>query len=144
MQYRIFKKRMMNRLVMTNEDEIPWANATEEKSVIQGQTTPFMVNANSPRGQYTQTNATLAVVLSAIGAVLMVGSGPGICCAIPAIILANGALAITNSQPGHPDASTAKAAQIIGWIVIGLTIAIILFLILVIGGLGGLGLVLGN
>ena len=46
MQYRIFKKRMMNRLVMTNEDEIPWANATEEKSVIQGQTTPFMVNAN--------------------------------------------------------------------------------------------------
>ena len=29
-------------------------------------------------------------------------------------------------------------------IVIGLTIAIILFLILVLGGLGGLGLVLGN
>jgi len=130
---------------MTEEDKIPWANETEEKSVIQGQPTPFMVNANSSMGQYTQTNATLAVVLSAIGAVLLIGSGGGgICCSIPAIILANSALTITNSQPGHPDASTAKAAQIIGWIVIGLTIAIILFLVLVIGGLGGLGLVLGN
>jgi hypothetical protein len=74
----------------------------------------------------------------------MVGSGPGICCAIPAIILANGALAITNSQPGPPDASTAKAAQIIGWIVIGFSIVIILLVVLFIGGLGGLGLLLGN
>ena len=130
---------------MNNEDEIPWANATEEKSVIQGQTTPFMVNANSSMGQYTQTNATLAVVLSAIGAVLLIGSGGGgICCSIPAIILANGALTITNSQPGHPDAGTAKAAQIIGWIVTGVTILFILGFLLIIGGIGGLGLLAGN
>ena len=145
MQYRIFKKRMMKRLVMTNEDEIPCANETEEKSVIQGQPTPFMVNANSSMGQYTQTNATLAVVLSAIGAVLLIGSGGGgICCSIPAIILANSALTITNSQPGHPDASTAKAAQIIGWIVTGVTILFILGFLLIIGGIGGLGLLAGN
>ena len=130
---------------MTEEDKIPWANETEEKSVIQGQPTPFMVNANSSMGQYTQTNATLAVVLSAIGAVLLIGSGGGgICCSIPAIILANGALTITNSQPGHPDAGTAKAAQIIGWIVTGVTILLILGFLLIIGGIGGLGLLAGN
>tara|TARA_B110000003_G_scaffold36305_1_gene33374 strand:+ start:306 stop:698 length:393 start_codon:yes stop_codon:yes gene_type:complete len=130
---------------MNNEDEIPWANEIEEKSVIQGQPTPFMVNANSSMGQYTQTNATLAVVLSAIGAVLLIGSGGGgICCSIPAIILANGALTITNSQPGHPDAGTAKAAQIIGWIVTGVTILFILGFLLIIGGIGGLGLLAGN
>ena len=104
-----------------------------------------MVNANSSMGQYTQTNATLAVVLSAIGAVLLIGSGGGgICCSIPAIILANGALTITNSQPGHPDAGTAKAAQIIGWIVTGVTILFILGFLLIIGGIGGLGLLAGN
>ena len=130
---------------MNNEDEIPWANEIEEKSVIQGQPTPFMVNANSSMGQYTQTNATLAVVLSAIGAVLLIGSGGGgICCSIPAIILANGALTITNSQPGHPDAGTAKAAQIIGLIVTGVTILFILGFLLIIGGIGGLGLLAGN
>ena len=130
---------------MTEEDKIPCANETEEKSVIQGQPTPFMVNANSSMGQYTQTNATLAVVLSAIGAVLLIGSGGGgICCSIPAIILANGALTITNSQPGHPDAGTAKAAQIIGWIVTGVTILLILGFLLIIGGIGGLGLLAGN
>ena len=130
---------------MNNEDEVPWANEIEEKSVIQGQPTPFMVNANSSMGQYTQTNATLAVVLSAIGAVLLIGSGGGgICCSIPAIILANGALTITNSQPGHPDAGTAKAAQIIGWIVTGVTILFILGFLLIIGGIGGLGLLAGN
>ena len=130
---------------MTDEDEIPWADKTEDNSVIQGQTTPFMVNANSSVGQYTQTNATLAVVLSAIGAVLLIGSGGGgICCSIPAIILANGALTITNSQPGHPDAGTAKAAQIIGWIVTGVTILLILGFLLIIGGIGGLGLLAGN
>ena len=46
----------------------------------------------------------------------------GICLAIPALIVANGALAITNQFPGHPDATTAKAAQVISWITIGLTL----------------------
>jgi len=44
-----------------------------------------------------------------------------ICTAIPGLVLANQALVITSDQPGHPDAGLAKAAKIIGWIVIGLT-----------------------
>jgi hypothetical protein len=37
--------------------------------------------------------------------------------------MANGALVITNQYPGHPDAGTAKAAQVISWVVIALTTA---------------------
>ena len=45
-----------------------------------------------------------------------------ICTAIPGLILANSALKVTDSMPGHPDAGMAKAAQVVGWIVIGLTL----------------------
>ena len=123
---------------MDKKEEIPWANQTKNpNSVVQVQ--------GAPMGQYTQTNATLAVVLSAIGAVLLIGSGGGgICCAIPAVILANGALVITNSQPGHPDSGMARTAQIIGWIVIAATILVILGVLLLLGGIGGLGLLAGN
>ena len=51
----------------------------------------------------------------------------GICLAIPALLIANSALNITKQYPGHPDAATAKTAQIISWVVIGLTILSILF-----------------
>ncbi len=123
---------------MDNGEEIPWANPTKNpNSAVQVQAASV--------GQYTQTNAVLAIVLSSIGAVLLVGSGGGgICCSIPAIILANGALTITNSQPGHPDASMAKAAQILGWIVTVVTILVILGFLLIIGSIGGLGLLLDN
>ena len=43
------------------------------------------------------------------------------------LIMANGALAITKQYPNHPDAGSAKAAMVIGWIVVGLTIAAVLF-----------------
>jgi hypothetical protein len=47
------------------------------------------------------------------------------------LIIANQALAITDQYPGHPDAGNAKAAMIISWIVIGLTIAVILFYVVI-------------
>tara|TARA_B100001175_G_C19325822_1_gene550021 strand:- start:384 stop:785 length:402 start_codon:yes stop_codon:yes gene_type:complete len=120
-------------------NEVPWANPTKNSS------SSVQVAGATMSGQFTQTNATLAVVLAAIGAILLVGSGGGgICCSIPAIILANGALTITNSQPGHPDAGTAKAAQIIGWIVTAITILFIIGFLLIIAGIGSLGLIFGS
>ncbi len=67
------------------------------------------------------TSATTALVLS----ILSIFCG-GICLAIPGLIIANQALAITDQYPGHPDAGSAKAAKIISWIVIGLTLAVVL------------------
>jgi len=69
------------------------------------------------QGYFAPTQATLALVLSILGVVAC-----SICTAIPGLILANQALTITSDQPGHPDAGLAKAAQVIGWIVIGLTL----------------------
>lgn len=68
------------------------------------------------------TSATTALVLSILS--LFCG---GICLAIPGLIIANQALAITDQYPGHPDAGSAKAAKIISWIVVGLTVLAILF-----------------
>lgn len=73
------------------------------------------------------TSATTALVLSILGLV-----GCGICTAIPGLIIANQALAITEQYPGHPDEGSAKAAKIISWIVIGLTLAVFLFYAVVI------------
>ena len=67
------------------------------------------------------TSATVALVLSILGLVMC-----SVCTAVPGLIIANQALAITNQYPGHPDAGSAKAAMIISWIVIGLTIVVIL------------------
>ena len=67
------------------------------------------------------TSATAALILSILGLV-----GCGICTAIPGLIIANQALAITNQYPGHPDAGSAKAAMVISWVVIGLTLAVFL------------------
>jgi hypothetical protein len=77
---------------------------------------------------FPATSAVAALVLSIIGIV-----GCGCCTAIPGLIIANGALVITNQYPGHPDAGMAKAAQIVAWIVIGLTIAVALFYVLMFG-----------
>ena len=67
------------------------------------------------------TSATVALVLSILGLI-----GCGICTAIPGLIIANQALAITNQYPGHPDAGSAKAAMVISWIVIGITLVVFL------------------
>jgi hypothetical protein len=63
-------------------------------------------------GGFPTTNATLALVLAIVS--IFFGN---ICLAIPAWIVANGALAITNSYPGHPEAGKAKAAKVIAIIV---------------------------
>jgi hypothetical protein len=68
-------------------------------------------------GGFPTTNATLALIL----AIVSIFFG-GICLAIPAWIIANGALAIANSHPNHPDISKAKAAKIISVIVTILTV----------------------
>jgi hypothetical protein len=44
--------------------------------------------------------------------------------------MANTALGTTKQYPGHPDQGLAKAAQIVGWITIGLWIVIIGFYLL--------------
>ena len=116
---------------MSEESEIPWANP--EKNA--GSTVQV---SGHPMGQYTTTNATLALVLAAVSWFL----GCWICTAIPAVILANGALAITNSQPGHPDQGLAKAAQILGWVnivVVGVIIIGYILLIAVVIGAGASG-----
>jgi hypothetical protein len=110
---------------MSEESEIPWANPGKNA----GSTVQV---SGHPIGQYTTTNATLALVLAAVSWFIC-----GICTSIPAVILAHGALAITNSQPGHPDQGLAKAAQIVGWVnivVFGLIIiGYILLIVVVIG-----------
>jgi hypothetical protein len=80
------------------------------------------------------TSATMALVLSILS--LFCG---GICLAVPALIVANSALKITNQYPGHQDAGTAKAAQVISWIVIVLTGLVILFFVVPIGAMSASG-----
>ena len=80
------------------------------------------VGMGMPMMAIPTTSATAALVLSVLS--LFCG---GICLAIPGLIMANQALAITNQYPGHPDATSAKAANIISWIVVGLTILAVLF-----------------
>ena len=89
------------------------------------------VGTGIPMGTgYPATQATLALVLSIMGLVLC-----GCFTAIPALILANNALLITNQIPGHPDGGLAKAAQILSWVVIALwSISILIY------GVVGIGL----
>ena len=76
-------------------------------------------------GQYPQTQAVVALVLSVVGLMMC-----GLCTAIPGLIMANTALETTKQYPGHPDQGLATAAKIVGWITIGLWIAIIGFYLL--------------
>lgn len=91
-------------------------------------TSPYVSGvAPTMGGMYPATSATTALILSILS--LVCG---GICFAIPGLIMANSALAITDANPGHPDSGSAKAAQVISWIVIGLTIAMVGFYVLLI------------
>ncbi|MCS5535263.1 MAG: hypothetical protein NZ802_05370 [Candidatus Poseidoniales archaeon] len=67
---------------------------------------------------FPPTSAVVALVLACLSFVFC-----GIFMSIPALIMAGQALQITSSMPGHPDHGTAKAAQIVAWVNIGLTIA---------------------
>ena len=96
--------------------------------VIVGAQPTVMAGSPGMMAAFPATSAVAALVLSILGIV-----GCGCCTAIPGLIIANNALVITNQYPGHPDAGMAKAAQIIAWIVIGLTIAVALFYVLMFG-----------
>ena len=116
-----------------NNNEVPWANPTKNAA------SSVQVQGNSMVGQYTETNAVLAMILAAVSYFMC-----GICSAIPAVIMANGALQITRSQPGHPDQGLAKAAQIMGWVMIILTVLGILIWGILIFLVGGVGLLAGS
>tara|TARA_B100001750_G_C15277638_1_gene480782 strand:+ start:102 stop:518 length:417 start_codon:yes stop_codon:yes gene_type:complete len=101
----------------------PQQQVIGQPATLVGQPT---VGVGVPMGMgYPPTQATAALVLSILGLVMC-----GICTGLPGLILANGALAITNQYPNHPDSGSAKAAMIIGWIVVGLTIVGVLFYLL--------------
>ena len=93
---------------------------------IHGQPSTIPISQGIAVGYYQQTSAVTAIVLAALSYVMC-----GIITAIPAVIVAKGALEITDKNPNHPDAGTAKAALILGWINIGLFAAGILFLMLI-------------
>ena len=91
---------------------------TPQQIFVQGHGGPGMIMPT--------TNAVLALVLGILGIVAC-----SVCTALPALILANGALTTTSQYPGHPDQGLAKAAQIVAWIGIGLFI----LMMVVYGGL---------
>ena len=43
--------------------------------------------------------------------------------------MARSSAAVTRSMPGHPDAGTAKTAEIIGWITLGLMVLALMFFV---------------
>ncbi|MBT3357760.1 MAG: hypothetical protein HN534_05105 [Euryarchaeota archaeon] len=125
---------------MEEKGEQQWFDGTPTTEPNSAPETVYVQGA--PMGQFTQTNAMLALILSIIGIILTLTFGCGIILAIPSVIIANGALTITNGQPGHPDSGSAKAAQVISWITIGLTIIgiiVIIFFIVALGGLAAMG-----
>ena len=110
------------------------ASVPPETNVISGEAQPasqadvvYVQGMNNPMnaGQYPQTQAVVALVLSVVGLMMC-----GLCTAVPGVIMANTALGTTKQHPGHPDQGLAKAAQIVGWITIGLWIVIIGFYLL--------------
>ena len=125
---------------MEEKGEQQWFEGTPTAEPNSAPETVYVQGA--PMGQFTQTNAILALILSIIGIILFFTAGCGILLAIPSVILANGALTITNGQPGHPDSGSAKAAQVISWITIGLTIIgiiVIIFFLIALGGFAAMG-----
>ena len=127
-------------MYMSTDEEVPWSGSNNEIPWANpggNSNNSIQVGGSLISGQFTQTNATLALVLSSLGAILLFIFAPfSLCFSIPGVILAHGAAAITKNQPGHPDSGMTLAAQIIGWIVTGLVIIGTLAFILFIGGLG--------
>ena len=130
------------RMSMSNDEEVPWSDNNNEvpwENPTKNAASSVQVQGNSIVGQYTETNAVLAMILAAVSYFMC-----GICSAIPAVIMANGALQITRSQPGHPDQGLAKAAQIMGWVMIILTVLGIVIWGILIFLVGGVGLLAGS
>ena len=126
---------------MEEKGEQQWFEGTPTAEPNSAPETVFVQDA--PMGQFTQTNAILALILSIVGIILTFTLGCGGVLAIPAVIIANGALTITNGQPGHPDSGTAKAAQVISWIIIVLTIIGIIVIIAILVIFGSIAVAMG-
>ena len=130
------------RMSMSNDEDVPWSDNNNEvpwENPTKNAASSVQVQGNSIVGQYTETNAVMAMILAAVSYFMC-----GICSAIPAVIMANGALQITRSQPGHPDQGLAKAAQIMGWVMIILTVLGIVIWGILIFLVGGVGLLAGS
>jgi len=84
----------------------------------------FFVQAGQQgAGGIPTTNAAIALALGIVGLFLMFFTWIfGICSSIPGVVLAHGAINAIAQHPGHPDQGIAKAALVINWIVIGLTL----------------------
>ena len=91
------------------------------QQALTGQT--INIGGGSPTAAYAIPPATSAVAALVLAILSWVCGG--ICFSLPAVLMANNALAITRQHPGHPDAGTAKAAQITAWINIGLSLIVI-------------------
>jgi len=101
-----------------------------QNQMIQGQvpTTPTVPNYATPmmggglHGPPPSTNATAALVISLVGIVGGFIFWLPALFSIVSLVMANSALKITAQYPNHPDHGTAKVAQILSWIVIGILI----------------------
>ena len=79
----------------------------------------MLVGSTVVMGGFPATSAQLALILSIVS--IFVG---GFCLAIPALIISQNALKVTNMYPGHPDAGSAQTARVISMVVIGLYLII--------------------
>ena len=98
-------------------------------NVVTGQPTEYVVASGNPMmvGGFPQTNALVALILACLSFVTC-----GCFLSIPALFVAQGALQITESMPGHPDQGQANAAKIVAWINVSLcAVGGILYIVLI-------------
>ena len=91
---------------------------------IHGQPSNIPLNQGISSTYYPETSAMTAIILSALSFAMC-----GIFLSIPGVIMARKALDVTDQMPNHPDAGTAKAAFVLGWINIGVSALGIVLLI---------------
>ena len=95
---------------------------------------PFPQQGIPMGGFYPKTSASTELGLSIAGLAL------GLLCfplcgvlAVPGVFMARSSGAVARSMPGHPDANTAKTAEVVGWITLGLmALALMAFIALII------------
>ena len=104
-------------------------------NVVTGQPAQYVVAGGNPMmmgGMFPSTNAMVALILACLSFVSC-----GCFMSIPALILAQGALQITESMPGHPDQGQAKAAQVVAWVNIAFSIVgALLYMVLIVWAVG--------
>ena len=101
---------------------------TPQQPIVTGHPTSVGMGIPVVGQFFPPTSAVVALVLACLSFVFC-----GVFMSIPALIMAGQALQITSSIPGHPDHGTAKAAQIVAWINIVLTIVVVMLYAAMIG-----------